>query len=181
MTMTKPLAIYYEVLNFMPSSLAMLRDRFELAVFPDPDHADPAVQARAEAVFAPKGFALDAAALSRHPVLRAIGTPTTGELHIDVNAARVRGVTVCSLKHEHELLRSISCTAELAWGMVLCLTRHLPEAWTMFLEGRWEGRNNRCPHSAHALQHAPGRHRPGPLGRAGGGLRPGLRHGGPLL
>ncbi len=179
--MTKPLAIYYEVLNFMPSSLAMLRDRFELAVFPDPDHADPAVQARAEAVFAPKGFALDAAALSRHPVLRAIGTPTTGELHIDVNAARVRGVTVCSLKHEHELLRSISCTAELAWGMVLCLTRHLPEAWTMFLEGRWEGRNNRCPHSAHALQHAPGRHRPGPLGRAGGGLRPGLRHGGPLL
>lgn len=115
--MTKPLAVYYDILEFMPSSLAMLRERFELSIFADPNAADPAVLANAHAVFAPKGFAMDATALGNHPQLKAIGTPTTGEVHIDVDTAKARGVAICSLKNERDLLMSITPTAELAWGM----------------------------------------------------------------
>ncbi|MGE4293776.1 MAG: NAD(P)-dependent oxidoreductase [Desulfovibrio sp.] len=139
--MNKPLAVYYDILSFMPSSLEMLRERFELYTFVDPDAADPEVLARAQAVFAPKGFAMDAAALDKHPRLRAIGTPTTGEVHIDVEAARARGVSVCSLKNERDLLLSITPTAELAWGMVIWLVRHVPNAQDMLLKGQWDGRS----------------------------------------
>lgn len=141
MIMSKPLVVYYDILSFMPSSLDILRERFELHTFTDPDSADPAVLARAHAVFAPKGFSFDAKALEMHSALRAIGTPTTGEVHIDVDSATARGVAVCSLKNERELLFSITPTAELAWGMVLYLVRHIREAQEMLLEGRWEGRS----------------------------------------
>ncbi len=145
--MTKPLAIYYEVLNFMPSSLAMLRDRFELAVFPDPDHADPAVQARAEAVFAPKGFALDAAALSRHPVLGPSAPHHWRTAHRrERRPGKGRNRLLAQARARTAALHLLHRRAGLGHGP---LPDPPPaEAWTMFLEGRWEGRNigARTPH-----------------------------------
>jgi D-3-phosphoglycerate dehydrogenase len=81
---------------------------------------------------------IDAQALEQAAKLRAIVSPTTGLDHIDLDAAARRGVTVLSLKGETVFLRSIPATAELTWGLLLALTRHIPQAHESVLRGEWD-------------------------------------------
>ena len=70
--------------------------------------------------------------------LRAIVTATTGLDHIDVEFAQDRGMAVLSLRGEEEFLRSVSATAELAWGLLLALLRHIPQAFESVRSGDWD-------------------------------------------
>jgi len=69
--------------------------------------------------------------------LRAIATPSTGLDHIDVAYAARKGIRVISLRDETELLDSITATAELAWGLLLAVVRHIPWAFDAAKRGHW--------------------------------------------
>jgi len=79
----------------------------------------------------------DAQVIAAAGRLRAIATPTTGLDHIDLDAARARGIEIISLKHDFEFLGQVTCTAELAWALLLACVRKLPAAFDAAKEGRW--------------------------------------------
>ena len=80
---------------------------------------------------------VDGALLAAGSRLVAVASATTGLDHIDLEEARRRKVEVVSLKGETEFLRSIPATAELTWGLLLCMTRRIPAAIDDVREGRW--------------------------------------------
>ena len=84
------------------------------------------------------GLEIDRDVIAAGHRLRAIVTATTGLDHIDVEFTQARGIAVLSLKGEDEFLRSISATAELTWGLVLALVRHIPQAFESVRAGDWD-------------------------------------------
>jgi phosphoglycerate dehydrogenase-like enzyme/AraC-like DNA-binding protein len=63
----------------------------------------------------------DADRLGRLPRLRLLVTTGMGNASIDLEAAAARGITVCGTEGIG------SSTAELTWGLILALVRHIPE------------------------------------------------------
>ena len=70
--------------------------------------------------------------------LRFIASPTTGLNHIDVDEAQKRSVEIISLKGEVAFLDKITATAELCWGLILSLLRHIPQAHQSVMDGAWD-------------------------------------------
>jgi phosphoglycerate dehydrogenase-like enzyme len=71
--------------------------------------------------------------LSRLPALQLLVTTGMRNAAIDLAAARDLGVTVCGTSQA----RSAS-TAELAWGLILSLVRHLPREIAAVRDGHWQ-------------------------------------------
>lgn len=84
------------------------------------------------------GHRVDDELLGRAPGLRVVATPTTGLDHVDLDAARRRGVTVLSLKGESEFLDTVHATAEHTWAILLALARRVPWAHEHAAAGGWE-------------------------------------------
>ena len=72
------------------------------------------------------------------PRLRIIATATTGLDHIDLDAAKARGIEVVSLRGENAFLDTITGTAELAWGLLISLIRNIPAAAESVRAGKWD-------------------------------------------
>jgi phosphoglycerate dehydrogenase-like enzyme len=70
--------------------------------------------------------------LGRLPALRLLVTTGRANASIDVAAARERGVTVCGTAS------SAGATAELTWGLILALVRHIPEEDGRVRSGGWQ-------------------------------------------
>lgn len=83
------------------------------------------------------GVLVDRSLMERAPSLRVVISPTTGLDHIDLEAAKERGVQVISLQGETDFLRSIPATAELTWGLLLALVRRIVPAVNAVREGFW--------------------------------------------
>jgi len=130
-------AVYFDVLEYTAENLAQLRNNFDLVVLNDPRQLTDELLEKVEVLFAPLGYRFDAALLSRCPRLKAIATNTTGVPHIDVDYAKQRGIAVVSLKDEREFLDSITPTAELTVGLMICITRKVIPAVGAVRNGRW--------------------------------------------
>lgn len=91
-----------------------------------------------EALFVRLRYKVDDALLDRFPDLRVVATPATGLVHLDLDALRRRGLRLVSLKGETAFLRTLTATAELAWGHVLSYHRSLPAATRSVVEGEWD-------------------------------------------
>ena len=91
-----------------------------------------------DALIVRRGHRIDAALMDAAPRLRAIATATTGLDHVDLKAARDRGVEVLSLRGESEFLRSTAATAEHTWALLLALTRRVPAAVAAVRRGEWD-------------------------------------------
>lgn len=63
--------------------------------------------------------------------------PTTGLDHIDLAAAAEFGVKIYHLRGQRQFLDTITGTAEHALGLIICLMRHIPEAYNSVLSGSW--------------------------------------------
>jgi D-3-phosphoglycerate dehydrogenase len=72
------------------------------------------------------------------PRLRFIVTATTGLDHIDLNAARIRGVQVISLRDCMGAISDISATAEHTLGLMLALLRNTVPAANHVLDGGFD-------------------------------------------
>lgn len=84
------------------------------------------------------GHRIDGKMIASGRKLKAIVTPTTGLNHIDLHAARARGIQVLSLKGERDFLDTVTATAELTWGLILTLIRNIPAAYACSLNGEWD-------------------------------------------
>lgn len=81
---------------------------------------------------------VDSDLIGRASRLRAIVTNATGVDHIDIETAARRNIQVISLKGETQFLETISATAELTWGLISCIARKMPAAFTHVCGGGWD-------------------------------------------
>jgi len=138
--MTRPVALYYRILEYQPENLGLLRDRFDLIELDDPREDTDKVLARTELLFAPLGFMVDAEKMDRCPHLRAIASSTTGIPHIDADAAAKRSIAVCALHDQQAFLDTITPTAEHTIGLMMAAWRRLPAAHAAASAGQWNRR-----------------------------------------
>jgi len=82
-------------------------------------------------------FRLDREVLDTAPRLRVIACAATGLDHVDLEAARERGVTVVSLRGERAFLDSVPASAEHTLALLLSLTRRVPLAVGRVKAGTW--------------------------------------------
>lgn len=136
----KPIALYYQILQYQPENLRRLVQEFDLVTLDSPTQDTPEILSRAEALFAPLGYMVDARKIDACSRLKVIISNTTGHPHIDVDYARTKGIFVACLKFAPEFLRTITPTAELAWGLIIALTRNLIPASRTAVDGRWDRR-----------------------------------------
>jgi phosphoglycerate dehydrogenase-like enzyme len=74
----------------------------------------------------------DASRLALLPALRLLVTTGMANASIDVGFARSRGVTVCGTRG------TSGATAELTWGLILSLVRHIPQEDKRMRAGGWQ-------------------------------------------
>jgi phosphoglycerate dehydrogenase-like enzyme len=70
--------------------------------------------------------------VERLPKLKLLVTAGSRNLGIDLDACRERGILVCGTE------AGSSPTAELAWGLILALARHIPEEDRALRSGHWQ-------------------------------------------
>lgn len=145
--MKKPVALYYNKLQYQPQNLERLRREFELIELPNPSYDTDDVLRRTEVLFAPLGYHVDKIKIDRCPNLKVIASNTTGHPHIDVEYAWSRGIEVACLKYAKKFLQAITPTAELTMGLIIALTRNIIPAHLNVLNGVW----NRRPFGAQAM------------------------------
>jgi D-3-phosphoglycerate dehydrogenase len=139
-SVTKPNLLYYSVLQYQKESLARLNEHFEVSVVESPAFDRRDILETAEVVLAPLGYYFGKDKIDTCRSLKVIGSNTTGHPHIDVEYARSRGISVVTLKNEHEFLDAITPTAELAWGLLIALTRKMVPAMASVERGEWNRR-----------------------------------------
>ena len=86
---------------------------------------------------------IDAKFIAACPDLKCIVTPTTGLDHINLEAARLRGIKVLSLREERQFTDRISSTAEMTWALILAIVRKIPAAVRSVTGGKWDRMNYR--------------------------------------
>jgi D-3-phosphoglycerate dehydrogenase len=84
------------------------------------------------------GVHVNAEVINAAERLRVLVSATTGLDHIDLEAAKRRGITVLSLKGEIAFLESVSSTAEHTFGLLLSLLRQIPAAVYDVRNGGWD-------------------------------------------
>lgn len=70
--------------------------------------------------------------------LKIIAVPATGLDHIDEDYAVSKGITVLSLRGEKEFLSEISCTAELAFGLIIDIMRKISASAASVKNHQWK-------------------------------------------
>ena len=80
---------------------------------------------------------LDEEVLERATALKAVFTPSTGLDHIDLEAARKRGIPVFATKNDMDILERITATAEMALALLLAAVRRVPWAHQAAMDGIW--------------------------------------------
>jgi len=118
--------------------MAELARRFTLIGKP---HDRPATReelleaaAQADALAVTLTERVDAEALETAPRLKVVAVYAVGYDNVDVAAATCRGIVVTNTP---DVLTET--TADLAWALILAVTRRIPEADRLVREGRWEG------------------------------------------
>lgn len=69
--------------------------------------------------------------------LKVIGSQATGTDHLDLKLIEQRGITLFTLKYDRDILDQVTTTAELAWGLLMCCARKLPECFDASRQGYW--------------------------------------------
>ena len=134
----KPVALYFRILQYQPANLHFLEENFELRILEHPGENTDTILTQVDLLFAPLGFQVDDAYMARCPRLKVIASNTTGVPHIDLGAAKRRGIAVCALHDEQLFLDSITSTAEHTVGLILAASRRLPSVHQAACSGVWD-------------------------------------------
>ncbi|MDA3872388.1 MAG: NAD(P)-dependent oxidoreductase [Kiritimatiellae bacterium] len=126
-----------EPADFSESALRSLRQEGHEVVEFNPQAMDFNRELeQAEGLIVRLGIRFTAEVLAGASRLRVILTPTTGLDHIDLVAARSRGIEVLSLRGLPGL-DEVTSTPEHAFALLLALVRKLPAAAASVLRGEW--------------------------------------------
>ena len=124
----KPVLVYYDLLGYLPEVLDKVDAHFERVSLPDPGHDNDEALSRAEVLMAPLGHPVDRAKMDRCPNLKVIASSTLSVPHVDLDEAARRGIAVVHLGAERQFMWKVTPTVEVAWGLIIALTRHMPLA-----------------------------------------------------
>ena len=113
------------------AGLALLRERFDVDVDADSDLA--ATIGDYEAIVIRSATKLDANLIERAQRLKVIGRAGVGVDNVDVEAATRRGIVVANAPES-----TVISAAEHTIGLLLALSRHIPQAHAALKAGRWE-------------------------------------------
>ncbi len=136
----KPFLIYYEILNYQKENIEKLHKYFNVLTLPNPEHDSVRYLKKAQVIIEPLGYYFGEEKIDLSPELKIIASNTTGYPHIDVGYATKKGIKVITLKGQSEFLDTITPTAELAWGLIIALTRNLVPAIDSVKKGFWDRR-----------------------------------------
>ncbi|ALM83598.1 D-2-hydroxyacid dehydrogenase family protein [Bordetella sp. N] len=128
----------YQGIALRCADWAPLRDRCELAAFSrhlDPHSAAEALQDFDVICLMRERMAVPDSLLAQLPRLRCIVMTGTRNPTLDIESAGRRGIVVT-----HTTRRGVGLfsTAELAWGLILALARHIPYENARMREGHWQ-------------------------------------------
>ena len=110
----------------------------EIESYPEKEPPSEGLLKRSQVIFCRLGKKLDEEFLSKCQKLEYIVSPTTGLDHIDLDVAQEKGVKVLSLRGHTDFLKTITATAELAWGLLISLNRNLPSSIASVKSGVWD-------------------------------------------
>ncbi|MHC4885018.1 MAG: 2-hydroxyacid dehydrogenase [Planctomycetota bacterium] len=132
--------------------LDVLRDAGQLTYLESPprEQALPHLE-DVDAYLGSPDIKVDAEFLAHAPRLKVVCTASTGTDHIDIPALEARGITLFSLKHEQELLRTFTSVAEMTWGLLLSCLRRIPYQFDRIKGGemRWWADGTPMPRQLH--------------------------------
>ncbi len=92
-----------------------------------------AVIADADAMIIRSATKADAALINAATKLKAIARAGVGVDNVDLEAASAKGIAVMNTPEGNTV-----ATAEFAFGLMLALARHIPQAYASMLEGKWD-------------------------------------------
>ena len=118
----------------------LLRSRFDVDLDSDSDLAG--IIGRYDGIVIRSATRLDAAVLERAERLRVIGRAGVGVDNVDIDAATRRGIVVANAPES-----TVVSAAEHTLGLLLALSRNIPQAHTALKAGRWE----RAAYGGHEL------------------------------
>ena len=113
------------------AGIELLRQRFEVDVKPDGDLAETI--GGYDAIIIRSATQVTADLLERAERLKVIGRAGVGVDNVDLAAASKRGVVVANAPES-----TVVSAAEHTFGLLLALTRQIPQAHAALEEGRWE-------------------------------------------
>ena len=113
------------------AGIELLRERFEVDVDANGDLAETI--GAYDAIVIRSATKLDAALLERADRLKVIGRAGVGVDNVDVEAATRRGIVVANAPES-----TVISAAEHTVGLLLALSRNIPQAHAALKEGRWE-------------------------------------------
>ena len=113
------------------AGIELLRERFDVDVDTDGDLG--AKIGDYDAIVIRSATKLDADLIGRAEKLKVIGRAGVGVDNVDVEAATRRGIVVANAPES-----TVISAAEHTIGLLLALSRHIPQAHAALKEGRWE-------------------------------------------
>jgi D-3-phosphoglycerate dehydrogenase / 2-oxoglutarate reductase len=113
------------------AGIDLLRERFDVDVVPDGDLAETIGDY--DAIIIRSGTKLTADLIERAGRLKVIGRAGVGVDNVDLAAASKRGIVVANAPQS-----TVISAAEHTLGLLLALTRQIPQAHGALKEGRWE-------------------------------------------
>jgi D-3-phosphoglycerate dehydrogenase / 2-oxoglutarate reductase len=113
------------------AGIDLLRERFDVDVEPDGDLAETI--GGYDAIIIRSGTKLTADLIERADRLKVIGRAGVGIDNVDLAAASKRGIVVANAPQS-----TVVSAAEHTLGLLLALTRQIPQAHAALQEGRWE-------------------------------------------
>lgn len=123
----------YDTVSYNDLDSTQLRRAMpSLQLYPDTPEAQLVERIRAAEIILLNKPKLTRERLAAAPSLRMIAVAGTGTDHIDLPAARERGIAVCNVR-----AYCTSSVVQLVWSMILSLTQHLPEFNRLATDGTW--------------------------------------------
>jgi D-3-phosphoglycerate dehydrogenase len=113
------------------AGIELLRDRFDVDVDVDSDLAE--IIGRYDGIVIRSATKLTADLIARADRLKVIGRAGVGVDNVDVDAATRRGIVVANAPES-----TVVSAAEHTIGLLLALSRNIPQAYAALKEGRWE-------------------------------------------
>jgi D-3-phosphoglycerate dehydrogenase len=126
---TKPRVLIRE--EIAPAGIDLLRERFDVDVEPNGDLSEQI--GAYDAIVIRSETRLTAELLERAERLKVIGRAGVGVDNVDVEAATRRGIVVANAPES-----TVVSAAEHTIGLLLALSRNIPQAHAALKQGRWE-------------------------------------------
>src|SRR5690242_6048695 len=117
--------------SIAPAGVDLLRERFDVDV--DSDSALEEIIGRYDAIVVRSATKLTAELINRPTNLQVIGRAGVGVDNVDVEAATRRGIVVANAPES-----TVVSAAEHTIGLLVALSRNIPQAHAALKQGRWE-------------------------------------------